>query len=219
MTESLGKAIERLQDGANGWSPFGMTRREDLSLVLDELNRLRVQALRDVLAGATEEPEPGREIADAGEFAAVWNNRTEEERTAWVQRTNAAYATATSCYQQDHDVLKAQLEIARHVSTVDLNRLAHYAYEEIGSAPDISLVMHMSGKGELVNALEKALARIGIRRVQQPDSWTVSYGHEDCAECEDMAEQAISYAKVANSASEQMVKSAFGGHHGSARRA
>ena len=169
MTISLGKAVERLQDGANGWSPFGAVCRGDLTTVLDELNRLRVQNLR--------------------------------------------------CVLEDHDALKAQLEIARHVSTVDLNRLAQYLYEEIGSVPEISLVMHMSGKGELVNALEKALARIGIRRVQQPDSWTVSYGHEDCAECEDMAEQAISYAKAANSASEQMVTSAFGGHHGSAKRA
>lgn len=219
MAESLGKAVERLQDGANGWSPFGVVRRGDLTTVLNELERLRVQSLNTVLKAATTEPEPGAQIANAGEFAAMWNVRDEEGRETILARIQASFETAQNCFLQDHDQLVAQLEIAKHVSTVDLNRLAQYVYEEIGSAPDISLVMHMSGKGELVNALEKALARIGIRRVQQPDSWKVWYAHQDCAECEGCAEQAISYAKAANSSSQQMVKSAFGGHFGSAQRA
>lgn len=220
MTESLGKAIERLQKAAHSWRGFrhAAARPGDITAVLDELERLRVESLNTVLREATREPAEGVQVATPGEFAAMWNLRDEAGKQAILDRIRSSQDAALACFQKDHDALEAQLEIARHVSSTDLNRLAQYLYEEIGSAKEISLTMAMTGKPELVAVLEKALGRIGIRRVQHPDNWKVWYGHEDCAECEDLAEQAISYAKAANSTSEQMVKSAFGGHAGSAVR-
>lgn len=103
MTESLSKALERLDKASTGWK--GIARPSDLKLVLNELYRLRVDNLRNVLEANS------REI-----------------------------------------------------------------------------------------------------------HWGITLGHEDCSECEGLAVQAISYARVANSTSEQVVKSAFGGHSGSVRR-
>ncbi|QOP65254.1 hypothetical protein SEA_ZAYULIV_58 [Microbacterium phage Zayuliv] len=216
MTESLGKAIESLQGVVASKLP--QRHRKEIAAVLDELERLRIESLNTVLREATREPAEGFRVANPGEFAAMWNLRDEEGRQVIVDRINAAMDASVRCVQADHDSLAARLEIARHVSRTDLNRLAQYLYEEIGSAKEISLTMAMTGKPELVAVLEKALSRIGIRRVQVTENWKVWYGHQDCAECEDMAEQAISYAKAAGSSSEQMVKSAFGGHAGSAVR-
>ncbi|QZD99186.1 hypothetical protein SEA_CAPTAINREX_58 [Microbacterium phage CaptainRex] len=217
MTESLGKAIESLQGVVASKLP--QRHRKEIAAVLAELDRLRVESLNTVLREATREPAEGFRVANPGEFAAMWNLREEEGRQVIVDRINDAMDASIRCVQADHEHLEAQLEIARHVSTTDINRLAQYLYEEIGSAKEISLTMAMTGKPELVAVLEKALSRIGIRKVQAPDNWTVEYGHQDCAECEDCAEQAISYAKAAGTQSEQQVKSAFGGHFGSARRA
>lgn len=221
MTESLGKAIERLQKAAHGWKGFrhAAARPGDITAVLNELERLRVESLNTVLREATREPAEGVRVANPGEFAAMWNLRDEAGRQAIIDRITSSQDMAMRCYQADHEHLEAQLEIARHVSSTDLNRLAQYLYEEIGNAKEISLVMAMSGKSELVDTLEKALARLGIRKAQPGNAWNVDYAHPDCAECEDCAEQAISYAKAAGTKSEQMVKSAFGGHHGSVRRA
>lgn len=166
---TLSRAVERLQDSANGWTSFGMVRRDDLTAVLDELARVRAEAL--------------------------------------------------SCVLGDHESLKAQLEIARHVSSTELNRLAQYFYEEGDGRHGFNVAIHMTGKAGLVDGLEAALSRIGIHKVHRPENWKVEYGHPDCAECEDCAEQAISYAKAAGTRSNQTVKSAFDGHFGSVERA
>lgn len=218
MSAGLGKAIERLQKASEFWGALKHVRKDELKLVLDELYRLRKESLNTVLREATREPEHGVRVTTAGEFAAMWNLRGEEARQAILDRLMLSQDAASNCFLRDHDNLAAQLEIARHVSTVELNRLSQYVYEEIGKAPDMNLVMQMSGKASLVTAIEKALARIGIRKVQQPASWTIGYGHKDCAECEDCAEQAIGYAQAANTASEQVVRSVSGGHYGSAKR-
>ncbi|QIG58146.1 hypothetical protein SEA_ZEPP_58 [Microbacterium phage Zepp] len=217
MTESLGKAIESLQGVVSSKLP--QRHRKEIAAVLAELDRLRVESLNTVLREATREPAEGFRVANPGEFAAMWNLRDEEGRQVIVDRINDAMDASIRCVQADHDSLAARLEIARHVSTTDLNRLAQYFYEESDGRNGYTINVLMSGKDGLVNALTAALSRIGIRKVQAPDNWTVEYGHQDCAECEDCAEQAISYAKAAGTQSEQQVKSAFGGHFGSARRA
>lgn len=49
------------------------------------------------------------------------------------------------------------------ISATDLNRLAQYFYEEAQNSEGIRILMPMTGKEELVNALRMALARIDVR--------------------------------------------------------
>lgn len=46
------------------------------------------------------------------------------------------------------------------LTEVQLNRLAQYLYEEITDCPNITISMPMTGKAELVGALEIALERL-----------------------------------------------------------
>lgn len=60
------------------------------------------------------------------------------------------------------------------ITDIQINRLAQYLYEEIGNAKELSLVMAMTGKPELVDVLTKALKRADVSVVSEDVQVTVS---------------------------------------------
>ncbi|WP_434315856.1 hypothetical protein [Leifsonia sp. P73] len=54
------------------------------------------------LAGATTEPEPGVE-SNPGEFAVIWNRRTEEQRSEMLRNMRSAVHRSNWCILGDHD--------------------------------------------------------------------------------------------------------------------
>lgn len=216
MTESLGKAIERLQKAARSWKGFrhAAARPADITAVLNELERLRVESLNTVLREATREPAEGVRVATPGEFAAMWNLRDEEGRQVIVDRIQSAQDTAISCVVKNHDGLETELARANaklSEATLIVQQVQKYANDRKA---------HARSQSNTLSSWRVWSDLCQILGTHPKDSeWKVEYAHQDCAECEDCAEQAISYAKAAGTQSEQMVKSAFGGHAGSARRA
>ncbi|QWY84503.1 hypothetical protein SEA_QUADZERO_58 [Microbacterium phage QuadZero] len=216
MTESLGKAIERLQKAAHSWKGFrhAAARPKDITAVLNELERLRVESLNTVLREATREPAEGFRVANPGEFAAMWNLRDEEGRQVIVDRINGAMDTSIRCVQADHEHLQEELNSIKaklSEATGRIKLVQKYANDRKA---------HARSQNNTLSSWRvwSDLCQI-LGTHPKDESWKVEYAHPDCAECEDCAEQAISYAKAAGTQSEQMVKSAFGGHAGSARRA
>ncbi|QZE10344.1 hypothetical protein SEA_KATCHAN_56 [Microbacterium phage KatChan] len=65
------------------------------------------------LAGATREPALGVVPATAGEFAAIWNGRTTEQREQMLRSINASGDTAAKCWQADHEGLERELQSIR----------------------------------------------------------------------------------------------------------
>lgn len=61
------------------------------------------------LQGATDMPDEGRRVANAGEFAAAWNARTDQQREDLVVQLLHQQDTSIKCFQQDHDSLLEQL--------------------------------------------------------------------------------------------------------------
>lgn len=65
------------------------------------------------LEGATREPAPWVEVANAGEFAARWNAMDAEERERAFQHILEAQRTSVQCFIQDHSTLVEQLKDKR----------------------------------------------------------------------------------------------------------
>lgn len=116
------------------------------------------------LHGATTGPLEGVRVADAGEFAAVWNEATPAQREAYVKRMADAHDTALNCVIQDHESLRDQAMRARFLADVEVNRLAQYFYEQSDGRHGFTINIPMVGKEGLVDALKAALTQLG--RVQ-----------------------------------------------------
>jgi hypothetical protein len=54
------------------------------------------------LAGATTIPAPNASQTP-GEFAALWNSRTAEQRTAWIAFIRENHEKATRCWLEQHE--------------------------------------------------------------------------------------------------------------------
>lgn len=68
--------------------------------------KAQVMAMRDrttTLEGATDMPDEGRRVANAGQFAAAWNDRTPEQREDLVVQLLHAQDVSMRCFQADHD--------------------------------------------------------------------------------------------------------------------
>jgi hypothetical protein len=63
------------------------------------------------LDGATQRPDPNVQVANAGEFAAIWNGMTPNERDDWTAAIVRSAAESTRCFIQAHDDRIAQTDM------------------------------------------------------------------------------------------------------------
>lgn len=161
------------------------------------------------LNGATNEPAPDTEIANAGEFAARWNTWEPEQREKVWAQIQSGVKDGQRCFLEDHDgmkgmvaeqqlrILALQTELREHrsIKPDELGQLAQRFYE---AAHDI-LVLSMTEKVKLVEALRSSLNAIGVATPERNNAWDVEYLHPDCEKCEACAESGIIHAKVTGS--------------------
>lgn len=159
-----------------------------LRRVADQIRPLDLEA-------ATFPPEPGVQPANSSEFAALWNAKTPERREQMMQLLLDQQSRAHTCFMEDHEGLKAR----QVLSPTEINVLAQRFYEEASESKEISLVMAMTGKPELVAVLQRALSRIGRFVPPAPESWSTEQTHQDCQHCEAAVEDAIIHAKATGS--------------------
>lgn len=157
------------------------------------------------LTGDTSLPLEGVRVATPGEFAAVWNSKTEAERANAMARFMESQDMSMRCIVEDHDALKDQLGKAQ----ATLHKVLDYAEERH---------RHASARSNTLSSWRVWSDLLHILGQPVANSWTVEYAHQDCAECEDLAEQAIAYAQRAGTRSTQKLLGP-GGHFGSAKKA
>lgn len=94
------------------------------------------------LDGATVRPEPNVYAATPGEFAATWNEATEERRQEWLDRSRESSETAMRCWMMQHDAqlqwaesrLAAVREAIAETDTMTLNPGARRALDNVRMA-------------------------------------------------------------------------------------
>lgn len=197
----------------------------------DEAAAKLIELAHDLRASTTLEGEeaergPNVAIANAAEFAWTWNLATPEQRETIVAVLMARQDEAMRCFMEDHDGLKEQLEVSSRriaelsspqpvVTDDQLGIMAQRFYE---ACRDI-LVMQMTEKVLIVEGLRAAMLSIGYT-LPKANSWKTEYGHEDCEQCEALAELAIVYLSAAGN--EHLVTKhlpgTYDGHWGRATR-
>jgi hypothetical protein len=112
------------------------------------------------LDGATTLSPENVKLSTAGEFAAMWNSRTEEQREKLLNNIQSASEEGYTCFMEDHAGKLAYLRTKPRLNETETNRFAQYPYEAISDSPDMSLDMDMTAKGSLVDAITNALGRL-----------------------------------------------------------
>jgi hypothetical protein len=143
---------------------------------------IQAEAAADITAldGATEPPDPGRQCADAGEFAARWNAHTPEDRDEWVRNVNRALQEASTCFTMNHvrriEMLEAQNAILRGPDSDERDALI--------TDPILAALREWRTRAEKAEAqLAAALAKIGAAVQYIDDDWLAPFtpgapGHE-----------------------------------------
>lgn len=104
LYDALGHVLITIRDPRLG------SDLERFQQIEKQVNDLRARvASATTLDGATQAPEPYRRVANAGEFAAIWNNVSIEGRERLLKDIQRSADDSQRCFAQDHDGLKEQL--------------------------------------------------------------------------------------------------------------
>lgn len=138
------------------------------------------------LRGEEHEKAPNVSVANAAEFAFIWNTATPEHRENITAVIMARQDEAMRCFMEDHEGLKEQLEAAsRRIAELSdkIAKVQQYANDRRAHArSQNNTISSWRVWGDLGGILgtHPASAR-----------FQTEYGHPDCAVCEDLVELAI----------------------------
>ncbi|QYC54397.1 hypothetical protein SEA_PICKLES13_62 [Microbacterium phage Pickles13] len=130
--------------------------RHRLAGLIDRIENQAVTSESRVtdLEGATLPPFEGHIVGGAGEFAALWNTLTDDQREGWVRNLGEAAAAAQRCVMRDHESA-VEMQRRAFVSSVDLEhwarrlrRFAEVWRERPQNGPTIYSLGVMEGEGE-----------------------------------------------------------------------
>lgn len=133
-----------------------------------------------VLDGATQLPDEGHRVASAGEFAAVWNTRTPEQREKLVQLLLDQQSRAHTCFIEDHEGLKQQLGTAQQI----IAEVQAYANDRQAYA-----------RGRLNTLSSWRVWSDLVQILGTHPKWDTEQKHQDCVPCEEAVELAIARAQ------------------------
>jgi hypothetical protein len=114
------------------------------------------------LEGATELPPENTRIRTAGEFAALWNAKSPQERDDFMVQLLHQQDTTLKCFVEDHAGAVEQRNRPPLVNDSQLGRLAQLVYTGLLEEPDIEFSMPMTAKLLMVQILAKALGEVGF---------------------------------------------------------
>lgn len=162
--DALGETVTMAKDPVDG-STIAVLGWEELERLLDNLS---------TLDGATSQPEPYTQPKTAGEFAALWNAKSPEDREKLMAILLDQQERARKCFMEDHDGLKEALRGSEQAHLMSEQKLA---------------------------SIQRAVLEFGIQQGvvhPEPESWTTKQSHPDCTYCEAAVENAINDAQTKN---------------------
>ena len=128
-------------------------------------------------------PAEGMQPANPAEFAALWNSKNPERREKLFQILLRQQEDSRRCFEQDHQG----------------------AVEQVAKAAEFAARIHLAGtfmSGHLsldIDELETVRRMLEgtyvPKATPRADVWRVEYLHEDCSQCEGLAEEAIQAVK------------------------
>lgn len=165
------------------------------------------------LAGEDIEKGPNVSVANAAEFAFIWNVATPEQRDNITAVIMARQDEAIKCFMEDHDGLKEQLEGAsRRIAelTEQIAKVQQYANDRKAQA---------RSQNNTLSSWRVWSDLAGILGTHPASArFTTEYGHPDCEICEDLAELAIQYLQAAGNEKVTRRHVSMNGHWGRAGR-
>lgn len=142
------------------------------------------------LDGATNEPAEGVRVSTPGEFAALWNARTLEEREKVIKMWMESIDGYQRCFIEDHDYLKEQLaaSVNGQVVLAALRNIGLSLTDPKAVSDAVRFSNAKQGLASLITQIERQVP------APKPVEWSIEYVHPDCKFCEGAAEEAISHA-------------------------